>query len=63
MRFVNLIIDYIVENGNIGDNSVLMNEPFKSAGSIVTLFKDDIGKAKEIMKVVEDIKNYSERFA
>ena len=63
IRFVNLIIDYIVENGNIEDNSVLMNEPFKSAGSIVNLFKDDIGKAKEIMKVVEEIKSNSERLA
>lgn len=63
IRFVNLIIDYIVENGNIEDNSVLMNEPFKSAGSIVALFKDDIGKAKEILQVVEEIKNNSERLA
>ncbi len=63
IRFVNLIIDYIVENGNIEDNSVLMNEPFKSAGSIVTLFKDDIGKAREIMKVIEEIKSNSEKMA
>lgn len=63
IRFVNLIIDYIVENGNIEDNSVLMNEPFKSAGSIVSLFKDDMGKAKEIMKVIEEIKSNSERLA
>ncbi len=63
IRFVNLIIDYIVENGNIEDNSVLMNEPFKSLGSITVLFKDDLGKAKELMNVVAEIKDNSEKLA
>ena len=63
IRFVNLIIDYIVENGNIEDNSVLMNEPFKSLGSITVLFKDDLGKAKELMSVVEEIRDNSARMA
>lgn len=45
MRFVNLIVDYIVANGNIEDNKVLMGEPFKSVGSITTLFKDDMSTA------------------
>ncbi len=61
IRFVNLIIDYIVENGNIEDNSVLMKEPFKSLGSITVLFRDDLGKAKELMSVVEEIRGNSER--
>ncbi|MCR4903224.1 MAG: DEAD/DEAH box helicase, partial [Butyrivibrio sp.] len=60
IRFVNLIIDYIVANGNIENNAVLMEEPFRSLGSITVLFKDDLGTAKEIMGVVEDIKNNSE---
>ncbi len=63
IRFVNLIIDYIVANGNIEDNAVLMQEPFRSLGSITVLFKDDLGKAKEIMSVVQDIKNNSEMMA
>ncbi len=63
IRFVNLIIDYIVANGNIEDNAVLMQEPFRSLGSITVLFKDDLGKAKEIMSVVADIKNNSEMMA
>ena len=63
IRFVNLIIDYIVANGNIEDNSVLMEEPFKSVGSITTLFKDNLGTAKEIMNVVADIKSNSEQMA
>lgn len=63
MRFVNLIVDYIVANGNIDDNRVLMEEPFRSVGSITTLFKDDMGTAKRIMDVVADIKRNSEIIA
>lgn len=63
IRFVNLIVDYIVANGNIDDNKVLMEEPFRSVGSITTLFKDDMGTAKRIMDVVADIKRNSEEIA
>ncbi len=63
IRFVNLIIDYIVTNGNIEDNRVLMEEPFRSLGSIIVLFKDDLSKAREIMSAVETIKLNSERMA
>lgn len=63
IRFVNLIVDYIVVNGNIDDNKVLMEEPFRSVGSITTLFKDDMGTAKRIMDVVADIKRNSEEIA
>ncbi|MBQ9135847.1 MAG: DEAD/DEAH box helicase family protein [Lachnospiraceae bacterium] len=63
MRFVNLIVDYIVANGNIDDNSVLMKEPFRSVGSITTLFKDDLQTANRIMDVVDDIRRNSEEIA
>ncbi|MDD6202964.1 MAG: DEAD/DEAH box helicase family protein [Lachnospiraceae bacterium] len=63
IRFVNLIVDYIVTNGNIDDNKVLMEEPFRSVGSITTLFKDDMGTAKRIMEVVENIRRNSEETA
>lgn len=63
IRFVNLIVDYIVANGNIDDNKVLMEEPFRSVGSITTLFKDDLGTAKRIMEVVAEIKRNSEEIA
>ncbi len=63
IRFVNLIVDYIVVNGNIDDNKVLMEEPFRSVGSITTLFKDDMGTAKRIMEVVAEIKKNSEEIA
>ena len=63
MRFVNLIVDYIVANGNIEDNKVLMGEPFKSVGSITTLFKYDMSTAKQIMEIVNQIKRNSEEIA
>ena len=63
MRFVNLIVDYIVVNGNIDDNKVLMGESFKSVGSITSLFKDNMGTAKQIMEVIAQIKRNSEEIA
>ena len=57
------MIDYIVHNGNIEDNSVLMEEPFKSAGAITVLFKDDMNTATALMKVVADIRKNSEEIA
>ena len=63
IRFVNLIIDYIVANGNIEDNRVLMEEPFRSIGSMPVLFKDNMSTARDIMDMVEDIKENSEKIA
>ena len=63
MRFVNLIVDYIVANGNIDDNKALMEEPFKSVVSITSIFKDDMGTAKQIMEVIAQIKRNSEETA
>ena len=63
IKFVRLIIDYIVANGNIDDNSLLMQEPFRSIGGITMLFKDDMGTAKRILNVVEEIKKNSEEIA
>lgn len=63
IRFVRLIIDYIAVNGNIEDNTVFTRDPFKTAGSIMTLFKQDMGTAKKIMDVVKEIKDNSEETA
>ena len=63
IRFVQLIIDYIVVNGNIDDNKVFMEEPFRSVGSITELFRDDMGTAKQILNIVEIIRSNSEDIA
>ncbi|MFD0619697.1 DEAD/DEAH box helicase family protein [Paenibacillus sp. GCM10027629] len=61
IRFVKLLVDYIVANGMIEDNRVLMEEPFRSLGSITTLFKDHMNEARELMNVVSVIKNNCEK--
>lgn len=63
IRFVRLMVDYIAANGNIEDNTVLMREPFRSAGSITTLFKNDMDTAKKILSIAENIRRNSEETA
>jgi len=63
IKFIRLIIDYIVANGNVDDNALFMQEPFRSVGSITTLFKNDMRTAKQIIDVVEKIKKNSEVIA
>lgn len=63
IRFVRLIVDYIVKNGMLEDNSILMEEPFRGLGSITTLFKDNIDDVKRIMKIVDEINKNSETIA
>lgn len=63
IRFVRLIVDYIVKNGNIEDNSALQQEPFKSVGSITMLFKDDMSTTQELLDIIAQIKENSEMMA
>lgn len=63
IRFVKLIIDYVVANGMIEDNRVLTEEPFRTLGSISVLFKDNMTAAKGIMGVIGEIKKNSESIA
>lgn len=61
IRFVKLIVDYIVTNGLIEDNRVLQEEPFRSLGSITTLFKDKMQDAREIMDIIAEVNSNCER--
>ena len=56
MHFVKLIIDYVVANGFIEDNRILQEDPFRTVGSIATLFKDNMDDARKIIKIINDIK-------
>lgn len=60
IHFVKMIVDYIVVNGFIEDNSVLMQDPFRSVGSITQLFRDNMDDARGIMGVIAEIKRNSE---
>lgn len=52
IHFVELIVDYIVKNGFIEDRKVLLQDPFKSVGSMSALFKDKMNIARDILKTV-----------
>ncbi len=56
IHFVKLIIDYVVKNGFIEDNRILQEDPFRTLGSITTLFKDNMDDARKIIKIINDIK-------
>lgn len=53
IHFVELLIDYIVKNGFIEDKKVLLQDPFKSIGSMSALFKDKMNIARDILKTVD----------
>ncbi|SHH49478.1 DEAD/DEAH box helicase family protein [Tepidibacter thalassicus] len=57
-KFVKLIVDYIVKNG-VMDKKVLQEEPFRTVGSIVELFKDNMDTARKIISVIDEINNNS----
>ncbi|MBU3103921.1 DEAD/DEAH box helicase family protein [Clostridium gasigenes] len=56
IHFVKLIIDYVVKNGFIEDNSVLMEDPFRTVGSIIDLFENNIEDRNNLIKTINEIK-------
>ncbi|ANB61698.1 DEAD/DEAH box helicase family protein [Anoxybacteroides amylolyticum] len=58
-RFVKHIVDYFVKNG-VMDKKVLQEEPFKTVGSIVDLFKDNLDDARKIISIIDEINRNSE---
>lgn len=60
IKFVRLIIDYVVKNGYL-EKEVLQQDPFRSLGSISDLFQDNIEEVRGIISVVDNI-NYNSEF-
>ncbi len=60
IHFIKLIVDYVVVNGFIESNAVLMEDPFRSVGNITQLFKNNMEDARKIMGIIADIKKNSE---
>ncbi|MFR8870767.1 DEAD/DEAH box helicase family protein [Paraclostridium sordellii] len=56
IHFVKLIVDYIVKNGFIEDNSVLMEDPFRTIGGIIDLFENNIEERNKLIKTINEIK-------
>lgn len=47
---------YIVTNGFIDDNRILQEDPFRTVGSTIEFFKENMNTARKIMGVVDEIK-------
>jgi len=62
VRFVKLIVDYVVKNGTL-DKKVLQQEPFKTVGSIVEIFKDNMDDARKIIGIIDTINRNAEEIA
>lgn len=60
IRFVRLIVDYISANGMIEDRRAMMEEPFRSVGSIGEIFENNMDIAMKIMTVIDQIKQNAE---
>ncbi|MGL4847571.1 MAG: DEAD/DEAH box helicase family protein [Clostridium sp.] len=56
IHFVKLIVDYVIKNGMIDDNRVLTEDPFRTVGNIVELFKDDIDVRSKLLGKIKEIK-------
>ena len=56
IHFVKLIVDYIVKNGLIDDNRVLTEDPFRTIGNIVELFREDIDVRTKLLNTIKEIK-------
>ncbi|HBF4443005.1 TPA: DEAD/DEAH box helicase family protein [Clostridioides difficile] len=56
IHFVKLIVDYVVKNGFIEDNKVLMEDPFRTVGSIIDLFENHIEERNKLIKTINEIK-------
>ncbi|MGG4547753.1 DEAD/DEAH box helicase family protein [Rossellomorea marisflavi] len=61
LRFVKLIIDYIVKNGTL-EKKVLQEDPFRSLGSLSDLFKDNVDDVRGIIRVIDMINHNTEEF-
>ncbi|MBT2253837.1 DEAD/DEAH box helicase family protein [Priestia megaterium] len=58
-KFVELIVDYVVKNGML-DKKVLQQDPFRTVGSITSLFKHNMPDAKKIISIIDRINKNSE---
>lgn len=59
LKFVKLIVDYVVKNGII-EKHVLQEEPFRTVGSIVEVFQDNMDDARKIVGIIDQINRNSE---
>jgi len=56
MKFVNLIVDFVVKNGLI-EKSKLKDQPFNNFGAITKLFENKRDTISKIMQVIDSLNN------
>ena len=56
IHFVKLIVDYVVKNGFIEDNRVLMEDPFRTVGGIIDLFENHVEERNKLIMTINEIK-------
>ncbi|WP_400247950.1 DEAD/DEAH box helicase family protein [Niallia sp. JL1B1071] len=61
LRFVKLIIDYVVKNGTL-EKKVLQEDPFRALGSVTELFRDNIDDVRGIIQIIDVINRNTEEF-
>ncbi|WP_428910703.1 DEAD/DEAH box helicase family protein [Niallia sp. Krafla_26] len=61
LRFVKLIIDYVVKNGTL-EKKVLQEDPFRALGSVTELFRDNIDDVRAIIRVIDTINRNVEEY-
>lgn len=61
LRFVKLIIDYVVKNGTL-EKKVLQEDPFRAIGSVTEVFRDNLDNVRGIIRVIDTINRNTEEF-
>ncbi|WP_330374718.1 type I restriction-modification enzyme R subunit C-terminal domain-containing protein [Paraclostridium sordellii] len=56
IHFVKLIVDYVVKNGFIEDNRVLMEDPFRTVGGIIDLFENLVEERNKLTMTINEIR-------
>ena len=56
IHFVKLIVDYVVKNGFIEDNRVLMEDPFRTVGGIIDLFENHVEERNKLIMTINEIR-------
>ncbi|WP_053217766.1 hypothetical protein [Virgibacillus senegalensis] len=55
-------VPHVVKNGTL-DKKVLQQEPFRTVGSIVSLFKEDMDDARKILGIADEIYRNAEEIS
>ena len=56
IHFVKLIVDYVVKNGFIEDNRVLMEDPFRTVGGKIDLFENHVEERNKLIMTINEIR-------